>query len=127
MTNIELHWIQINGYKYYNIIRLHYHFMKFSASQAFTLTVTGTFNPDTGRATIDGCIGCPSGQYCDSTGLSAPAGNCSEGFWCRENSTRATPTDGYNDFCPPGYYCPEGIEVAVPCPAGTYRQFSCES
>lgn len=83
--------------------------------------VVGYYNPHTGRATIEACIGCPAGRYCDSLGMSAPAGNCTEGFWCRENSTRATPTDDLNDFCPPGHYCPEGVEVAVPCPPGTYR------
>jgi len=46
----------------------------------------GYYNPIEAQANIDSCLGCPAGLYCGGVGLSAPTGNCSEGFWCRGNS-----------------------------------------
>jgi len=32
-----------------------------------------------------------------------------------------------NSICPKGYYCPNGTDFPVPCPAGTYSTLVCQS
>ena len=57
---------------------------------------------------------CTGGMYCSEYGLAKPTGLCSKGFYCRVSST----PDQY--ICPPGRYCPQGTEVPIDCPIGTY-------
>lgn len=73
----------------------------------------GTYNPHEGLSSEDECLACPPGLYCDQSGLSAPAGNCSAGFLCLGNATVAAPNDGVNGPCPHGYYCEEGKKNVV--------------
>ncbi|GIQ81354.1 hypothetical protein KIPB_002301, partial [Kipferlia bialata] len=97
---------------------------------------TGTYNPSTvGRSDGD-CVPCPSGKYCDATGLSTPVGSCTAGYYCTGSSPTATPAlvggvDEYGSTCPIGYYCPEGSSAAYQCPAGEYQplpgQSTCEA
>lgn len=66
-----------------------------------------------------------AGSYCGTTGLDAPSGFCSPGYYCGSGATTANPdsfsSTGYqgdtcvdrsnaaiNDRCPPGHYCPLG-------------------
>eukprot|EP00347_Sterkiella_histriomuscorum_P016022 403354791 len=66
--------------------------------------------------------GCPPGKYCNTTGLSAPVGNCEAGYYCIQNSSSSTPSDGIQgDQCPRGYYCPAGTFSPLACPIGTYN------
>ena len=60
-------------------------------------------------------------MYCPSPGAIAPAGNCSDGYFCAGNATTAQPTDGTTgDECPLGHYCPAGSGQPLPCEDGTY-------
>jgi hypothetical protein len=89
----------------------------------------GTYNPNLGQVSLDDCLNCPSGQYCDRTNLTSPTGFCSEGYYCLSRATSATPLLVYNDsdsghmsggnICPVGTYCPLGSPFAHSCPPGT--------
>ena len=84
----------------------------------------GTFNSQTGRASVNDCVGCTGGSYCDIPGLTAVVGTCDAGFYCLTNSPYKRPpvADAGGRFgpCPAGSYCPAGTSTPVPCPAGTY-------
>ena len=49
------------------------------------------------------CLPCSVGEYCGSEHLTAPTGDCSEGYFCRRYAESATPDQG-NDagVCPQG-------------------------
>ena len=67
------------------------------------------------------CTDCDGGQYCPNSGMTAPAGNCSAGYYCSSAASSATPTDGTTgNECPIGSYCPEGTATAKQCEPGTY-------
>jgi len=54
------------------------------------------------------CQGCPSGSFCNDTGLSTPSGDCYAGYHCVSNASHPAPSDGTNGPCPAGHYCPQG-------------------
>ncbi|GMF37121.1 unnamed protein product [Phytophthora fragariaefolia] len=82
----------------------------------------GTFADVEGLVKIEQCEPCPSGQYCDSYGLSAPSGPCLAGFVCPGASPVANPVDqSYGYVCPMASYCPEGTGTAISCPVGSFR------
>ena len=74
---------------------------------------------------------CPPGTYTDQTNLTA-SGECSTcppGYYCEGGGITPLDTDLEDfiaDMCAPGYYCPAHSEsmYEVPCPAGTYNNFS---
>ena len=75
----------------------------------------------TGLAAESECTPCDGGKYCPTTGLTAPTGNCTVGFYCLNFSSSATPTDGImGDVCPAGHYCKEGTAVPPECADGDY-------
>ncbi|RLN86843.1 hypothetical protein BBJ28_00010856, partial [Nothophytophthora sp. Chile5] len=75
-----------------------------------------------GLMKLDQCEPCPSGQYCDSYGLSVPSGPCLAGFVCSGGSPVANPvTQTYGYVCPAANYCPEGSGRAIQCPTGSFR------
>lgn len=100
----------------------------------------GTYQPNTGRTSIDACLPCPEGYYCRAaaaTYLLCPAGS-----YCLANTPGqattpfvptmcppGTHTNGVSGLtnsdgcigCPPGYYCPQGSATPTICPAGTYQ------
>lgn len=63
----------------------------------------GTFSDKYGLQQVSECESCTAGYYCDTEGLTAPAGEC-----------------------PGGYYCPRGTgdQFTFPCPIGFYRNGS---
>lgn len=66
-------------------------------------------------------VPCTPGKYCATSGLSAPTGDCSAGYYCKEKATTQTPTDGTTgNKCPYGHYCPAGSSAPIACPIGTY-------
>eukprot|EP00002_Diphylleia_rotans_P010730 TRINITY_DN2129_c0_g1_i2.p1 TRINITY_DN2129_c0_g1~~TRINITY_DN2129_c0_g1_i2.p1 ORF type:complete len:5186 (-),score=657.71 TRINITY_DN2129_c0_g1_i2:603-16160(-) len=84
---------------------------------------SGTFASATGGIDASHCLPCSAGSYCDKTGLSAPSGNCTRGYYCLEGSNSPIPKDTrFGSICPPGHYCPPGTQSATqyPCPSGTY-------
>lgn len=44
----------------------------------------GTYNPSEMKHLLSDCVQCDGGKYCSTTGLSAPDGNCTQGFFCEE-------------------------------------------
>ena len=99
----------------------------------------GTFNNRTNIETLDECQSCSPGMFCDEEGLSVPAGDCSDGFYCGRGSNTPTPdeselslvyqgetctdqsSNGVNGVCPRGHYCPEGSPSPTQCPPGTQQ------
>lgn len=77
----------------------------------------GSFNPLMGATTIDFCLSCPAGYYCEIEGLSAPTGQCAEGYFCPNGFSASTPTPSSQE-CPIGYYCPQGTPSKLMCVDG---------
>lgn len=76
------------------------------------------------------CVSCSSGEYCETTGLLAPTGPCSSGYYCKRGAQGAAPTGGTydvgsleygGDICPVGTYCPNGTDTPLACKAGSYN------
>nr|KAF6427833.1 hypothetical protein HJG63_008321 [Rousettus aegyptiacus] len=88
----------------------------------------GTFGPRRGAAAELDCEPCPAGMFCSSEGLSQPSGLCHPAHYCTGGAVSATPLKhkveapglSGNDICPPGFFCPWGTGVPVPCPPGSY-------
>ena len=112
------------------------------------LCPAGRFNPSRNMDSIDDCIPCPPGKYCDTDGGTAVAGDCAAGYYCQIGGKEITPQSDENVAevcdsyfidgdtssacigatgprivgpCPFGHYCDEGTAYPVPCPIGTYR------
>ncbi|XP_036928145.1 uncharacterized protein LOC119004899 isoform X4 [Acanthopagrus latus] len=81
----------------------------------------GTFSNRTTLVSQEDCQPCLPGYYCDAVGLSAPSGECWEGFFCLEGADRPDPPlrDRRGGPCPKGYYCSEGSVAPQQCPLGT--------
>lgn len=108
-----------------------------------------TYNP--GSTKLDDCMSCIAGFYCASgaapvacaPGQYCPKGSlfyrvcpmyfynpltngeneraclpCAAGYYCDQPETGVLTVA---DECSDGYFCPEGTEEEIPCPAGTYR------
>nr|XP_032658237.1 neurogenic locus notch homolog protein 3-like [Chelonoidis abingdonii] len=81
----------------------------------------GTWSSNEGNKNLWGCQPCSGGHYCNSTGLVAPSGHCSPGFYCIGGARTPTPTDGLSGApCPMGHFCPLGTKNPIPCSPGTY-------
>ena len=100
----------------------------------------GYYYPYLGAQSENDCkkYDCPPGKYCPP-GSSAPAGDCTNGYYCPQNTALAT-----DNPCPAGYYstktgnralsecviCPRGNYCGIhsvvgditPCPKGTYNK-----
>ncbi|KAM6987470.1 uncharacterized protein LKV04_010315 [Tautogolabrus adspersus] len=81
----------------------------------------GTFSNLTKLVSQEDCQPCLPGYYCDIVGLSAPSGECWEGFFCLEGADRPDPPlrDSRGGPCPKGYYCSKGSVAPRQCPLGT--------
>ena len=62
----------------------------------------------------------PGGEYCEGTGLAAPTGKCTPGYYCSAASPVAAPAPGsaYGGMCTRGYFCPEGSIAPQNCTPG---------
>ena len=91
-------------------------------SSTSILCPAGTYNSQTGLHNVSQCVACAPGKYCDTIGLSLPAGDCSMGYYCTLGSTIANPSnETFGDICPPGNYCPQRTHTPIQCPPGTFR------
>ncbi|XP_060107674.1 multiple epidermal growth factor-like domains protein 6 [Heteronotia binoei] len=81
----------------------------------------GTWSGDLENKNLQSCQPCPGGHFCNGSGLMAPSGRCTAGFYCLSGSITPTPTDGITGApCPMGHFCPSGSESPMPCPPGSY-------
>jgi hypothetical protein len=69
---------------------------------------------------------CTPGMACTRAGLSQPDAACQEGYYCRAQSSSATPRDDTlegdgGNRCRPGFYCPAASAWPLACPIGTYN------
>ncbi|XP_050179054.1 multiple epidermal growth factor-like domains protein 6 isoform X3 [Myiozetetes cayanensis] len=72
------------------------------------------------------CTACPPGHFCGSSGLTAPSGPCSPGYYCLPGASSPSPS-GLGEKggpCPVSHFCPAGSSFPSPCPAGTYNNLS---
>lgn len=84
----------------------------------------GTYQPNQGAATLAECLACPPGQYCQTAGLSAPNGACTQGFYCEGGNTSPAPA---TSICSVGYYCPTGSVQQILCDEGNYQSSTAQS
>ena len=54
----------------------------------------GTYGPTQQLASQADCKGCDPGEFCAVDGRNQTSGNCSAGFFCKENASVSEPTDG---------------------------------
>jgi hypothetical protein len=83
----------------------------------------GTYSPSTGNRDLSSCIACTPGYFCNATGLAAPVGQCSAGYYCRTGAATSTPSDGgiTGNICRQGYNCPKGSVAEQLCAPGYYQ------
>ena len=95
----------------------------------------GYYNPNTGANTIDECLPCEPGYYCETVGLTAATAPCDAGWFCSRGAYDAQPhdygTNGTSETCfcdgnyttggqcQPGEFCPAGSYQPTPCTGGT--------
>lgn len=79
--------------------------------------ISGTFSNAPGLEAESNCTACSAGMYCDTVGLTAPAGACGTGYYCPTGTVDEQPPA---TECPVGHYCPGGTALPVPCQNGTY-------
>ncbi|XP_062816991.1 zonadhesin isoform X2 [Anolis carolinensis] len=86
----------------------------------------GTFSDRLYLSLESSCIACPPGHYCLSSGLTAPSGPCSAGYYCLPGATSPSPAafSEQGGPCPMGHFCPEGTSHPLSCPAGTYNNLT---
>ena len=100
----------------------------------------GTYSTTLGLISVDQCLPCTGGYFCNGQALTAPTGVCAAGYYCYSGSNSSTPSSPYSatavvtfsgaviggagsavgGICPRGYYCPQNTAVPSPCAAGTF-------
>lgn len=55
-----------------------------------------------GAVSIEDCLICPSGYFCDQKGLTELSGQCSEGYYCPVGQNTSQPPE---HKCKAGHYC----------------------
>ena len=83
----------------------------------------GTYNPNTGSTSMDACLACTPGFYCEDAGISRPTAAVEAGYYaplyCTDSTCSNTPCGSGCDFmvggaCPRGYSCAlEATSAAV--------------
>ena len=87
------------SYVCFSLTVLFIFFFSFSRYCPAGTTVTipcmkGTYGPTQQLASQGDCKGCDPGEFCAVDGLNQTSGNCSAGYFCRENASVSEPTDG---------------------------------
>ncbi|XP_059234209.1 multiple epidermal growth factor-like domains protein 6 [Mustela nigripes] len=72
------------------------------------------------------CLSCPPGHFCGASGLTAPSGPCSPGYFCLERASSPIPAGHSHQGgpCPRGHFCPSGTSHPQPCPPGSYSNLT---
>ncbi|CDI84633.1 hypothetical protein, conserved [Eimeria praecox] len=96
------------------------------------LCPVGTYNNVQGQTSQSGCLACPPGKYCETTGLNNFTGDCKEGTWCISGSQIKDSSLAYLPSsvvqcpvvptpCPAGFYNDkQGASSCTKCPGGVY-------
>ncbi|CBY12491.1 unnamed protein product [Oikopleura dioica] len=105
-----------------------------------TACPAGTFLNIEGGRSLDDCLSCPPGWFCETEALAEnpkDSGNedfmCKAGFFCFSGATAPEPDDDSNNpplfgECPPGFKCPlDGTAEPVGCPDGFYQSNAAQS
>ena len=64
-------------------------------------------------------VPCPRGQYCATSGLALPTGDCTAGSYCHGSASVPDPAP-----CSKGHHRPQGTSVEVACSPGTFSGMS---
>ena len=86
------------------------------AGQKAQLCPLGTYLPYTGATSLNECISCDPGSYCDQEGATAPKGTCAQGYYCEGGATSAQQA-----ICPKGYFCVASSPAPSPCALTHYQ------
>ncbi|CAM9294549.1 unnamed protein product, partial [Choristocarpus tenellus] len=94
----------------------------------------GTYGKRVNLTSASECAPCPAGQYCMDGNVTS---ECRAGYFCKTGADSPTPNSEYANVsytlyelfwegldagpCPPGHYCPAGIEDPVQCANATVR------
>ncbi|XP_072885876.1 uncharacterized protein [Hemitrygon akajei] len=85
----------------------------------------GTYNTLEGASSIDACVSCPAGFYCQGVANSEPDGPCIGGYYCQGGARvpilHSDPVFPLSGPCTEGHYCPTGTKAPIPCPVGTFK------
>ncbi|KAH3750553.1 hypothetical protein DPMN_185080 [Dreissena polymorpha] len=80
----------------------------------------GTLRNSTHGKSVDDCLPCTGGKYCNGLALVAPSGPCAQRYYCPAIADVFDPQP--TEFlCPTGSYCPADSADPVPCNPGTYQ------
>eukprot|EP01022_Parablepharisma_sp_SALTPOND_P016781 TRINITY_DN2541_c0_g1_i1.p1 TRINITY_DN2541_c0_g1~~TRINITY_DN2541_c0_g1_i1.p1 ORF type:complete len:3538 (+),score=416.51 TRINITY_DN2541_c0_g1_i1:4982-15595(+) len=102
----------------------------------------GTYSNQTGGQTLDVCVPCPPGYYCDKEGTSnitentckggeyCPGGTayplvCPEGYYCNNVTAYDKAKCPANHYCPPGTEKPLSCNTGESCPEGSGYPLKC--
>ena len=77
----------------------------------------GTFRNSTGARSVDDCLDCSPGFYCEGFNNSYPTAPCAPGYYCPQGS-RANVSKPTGFLCPVGHFCPGQTAEPMECDAG---------
>ena len=87
----------------------------------------GTYYGGDGATNSSACVPCTDGSFCNTSGLAAPDGQCSAGYYCPPGQSVGTPS---LYVCPLGHKCIAGVGSPTKCESGKYqdelKQDSCK-
>ena len=71
----------------------------------------GRYGDNEGLKNETECPPCDPGTYCNTAGLTNPAGDCTAGSYCILGAEYQNPSaETWGVLCPTGHYCPTGEE-----------------
>ena len=82
---------------------------------AYSPCPSGTFGNASGMRAAADCLACTPGSFCGTSGLTAPSGECTAGYYCAGAASAATQI-----ACPAGSFCGVGSSIPTPCAPGTF-------
>lgn len=89
----------------------------------------GFYNDATGKKSNDDCKPCDPGDYCGTSGLDAPSGQCAPGWFCFQGAWSDSPID-IGNFTSPDCFCPDNktggqCQPGTFCPKGSNQPQAC--
>ncbi|PKU33190.1 zonadhesin-like isoform x4 [Limosa lapponica baueri] len=76
----------------------------------------GTYSNVSGLRSLQECLDCPPGLYCDGTNNQAPSGPCEPGYFCTGGAKSAL-----QQVVMEGHYSLTGAFKPEPCPLGSFQ------